>query len=77
MKRVLKILAALLWYIGGAMLVWKSGSLVVEAEALKLQRIWPYLAVFSGLLIGGVKAKYLFSHTCKKNLVRIDNLEAE
>ena len=76
MKRVLKILAALLWYGGGAMLVWKSGSLLLEAEALKLQRIWPYLAIFSGLLIGGLKAKYLFSHTCKKNLARIDNLAA-
>ena len=74
MKRVLKILAALLWYIGGVMLVWKSGSLLLEAESINLQKLWPYLAIIAGFMIGGVKAKLLFSHACRKNLTRIDNL---
>jgi len=76
MKRVLKILAALLWYIGGAMLVWKGGKLIFEAEAIIPQKIWPYLAILLGLILGGLKAKYLFSHSSKRNLARIDKLAA-
>lgn len=74
MKQVLKILAALLWYIGGGMLVWKSSSLLLEAETVVPQEIWPYLAILAGLIIGGLKAKYLFRHSCEKNLARIDGL---
>ena len=74
MKRLLKILAALLWHIGGIMLVWKSCKLLLEAESMNLQMLWPYLAILAGLVIGGVKAKFLFSHACRKNLARIDNL---
>ncbi|MEN8172372.1 MAG: hypothetical protein ABFS03_05770 [Chloroflexota bacterium] len=74
MKRLLKILAALLWHIGGFMLIWKSSKLIFEAETIIPQMVWPYLAVLAALLLGGLKAKYLFSHACKRNLARIDQL---
>ncbi|MCK5312804.1 MAG: hypothetical protein KAJ62_11880 [Desulfobacteraceae bacterium] len=72
--RTLKILAALLWYIGGIILVSKGGSLLIEADTLKPEQNWTWLALVIGLLIGGLKAKYLFSKSCKKNLTRIDLL---
>jgi hypothetical protein len=72
--RTLKILAALVWYIGGIILASKGGSLLFEAETLKPGQSWTWLAVVIGLLIGGLKAKYLFSQSCKKNITRIDSL---
>lgn len=72
--RTLKILAALIWYIGGIILVTKGGSLLIEAATLKPEQGWIWLAVVIGVLIGGAKAKYLFSKSCKKNLARIDLL---
>ena len=71
----LKILAALLWYLGGIMLVSKGSSLLIEADMLKPEKNWTWGAIVIGLLIGGLKAKYLFSKSCKKNLARIDLLD--
>ena len=73
--RSLKILAALIWYIGDIMLILKGRSLLVEADALKPEQIWPWLAVFAGLFFGGLQAKYLFAKSCQKNMYRIDALD--
>ena len=73
--RSLKILAALVWYVGGIVLLLKGGSLLVEADALKPEEDWPWLATVAGLFLGGLKAKYLFSETCRKSLDRIAALE--
>ncbi len=73
--QTLKILAALLWYLGGAMLGLKGGSLLLEAEMLKPEQNWTWRAIVIGLFIGGLKGKYLFSKSCKKNLARIDLLD--
>ena len=72
--RTLKILAALFWYIGGIILVVKGVSLLIQADTLKPEQNWTWQAVVTGLIIGGLKAKYLFSRSCKKNLTRIDLL---
>ena len=74
--RTLKMLAALLWYIGGMVLASKAGSLLIKADSLKPEQNWPWLAIVIGLLIGGLKAKYFFSKSCKKNLTRIDSIKA-
>ena len=73
--RRLKILAALVWYIGGIVLLLKGSSLLVEAESLRPEQNWPWLAVVAGLFLGGLQAKYLFSESCRKNLDRIAALE--
>ena len=73
--RSLKILAALVWYIGGIMMLVKGRSLLIEADALEPEQVWPWLAVFAGLFLGGLQAKYLFSKSCQKNLDRIDALD--
>ena len=72
--RGLKILAALVWYIGGIFLLQKGGSLLLEAEGLRPNLPWTRVAVIAGLLIGCVKARFLFNKSCRKNLIRIDEL---
>ncbi len=72
--RTLKILAALVWYIGGIQLLQKGISLLVEAEAMEPELVWPWIAGFVGLFFGGLKAKYLFTNSIKKNLIRVDGL---
>ena len=69
--RSLKILAALVWYVGGTILLLKGRSLLVEADALKPEESWPWLAAVAGLNLGGLKAKFLFNRSCQKNLDRI------
>jgi len=73
--RSLKILAALIWYIGGIMLILKARSLLVEADTFKPEQVWTWLAVVAGLFLGGLQAKFLFSRSCKKNMDRIDALD--
>ena len=73
--RSLKILAALVWYVGGIVLLLKGGSLLVEADALKPGQDWPWLAAVAGLFLGGLKARFLFNRSCQKNLDRIAALE--
>lgn len=73
--RNLKILAALVWYTGGIALVLKGSSLLIEANALKPGQGWPRLAVVTGLVLGGLQARFLFSKSCQRNLERIDALD--
>jgi hypothetical protein len=68
--RTLNIVAALVWYAGGTVLLLKGGSLLVEAEALELGRIWPWLAAILALFLGGWKARFIFGKSIKKNLAR-------
>ena len=73
--RSLKILAALVWYVGGIILLLKGGSLLVEADALRPEQEWPWVAAVVGPVLGGLKAKFLFSKSCRKNLARIAALD--
>ncbi len=73
--RTLKILAVLVWLIGGVMLVRKGGELLTEAYALNSIALWVGFSIAIGVLLGGLKSKYLFVKSCKKNLQRIDALE--
>jgi hypothetical protein len=74
--RTLKILASFVWYVGGIVLLLKGYSLLAEAESLRPGLRGPILAAGGGLLAGGLKAKYLFSKSCRKNLARIDALSS-
>lgn len=71
---ILKFLAAFVWYAGSFVLLLKGRSLLLEAKAIQPDLIWPWLIAVGALLLGGVKAKYLFSKSCRKNLARIDAL---
>lgn len=74
--RVLNILAALVWYIGGIILFFKARSLLIEANEIRSEQFWIWTAVLAGLLFGGAKAYFIFSKSCRKNLARIASLEA-
>jgi hypothetical protein len=73
--RSLNILAALVWYVGGFVLLLKGGSLLAEATSLRPGLVWPWVAVGTALLAGGLKAKFIFSRNCEKNLAHIAALE--
>ncbi len=73
--RTLNLLAALVWYGGGIALVFKGGSLLLEAEALKPGLAWPWVAAGLALVLGGLQARYLFVRNCHKNLSRIAALD--
>ena len=73
--RCLKIVAALIWYTGALVLVVKGGSLLAEANTLRSERHWPWLAVIAGLVLGFLQAKLVFINSCRKNLDRISTLE--
>ena len=74
-RRSLKLLAALVWYSGAVVLSFKSSRLLLEAYNIRPEQVWIYLAVVGGLMIGAIKAKYLFKRLCVKNLNRIDAIE--
>ena len=73
--RSLKILASLVWYSGFIVLFIKSSKLLLEAEKINPDQSWTWLALIAGVIIGGIKAKYLYAKLCIKNLHRIDTLE--
>jgi uncharacterized membrane protein len=70
-NRTLNFLAAAVWYIGGMVLLIKSSSLLAEAHELRPQQAWTWISIVAGLTIGGLKSKYLFVKSCRKNLFRI------
>lgn len=72
---ILHILAALVWYAGGIVLLVKGGSLLTEAEALDPGWTWPWLAGMIALLLGGLKARFIFGKSIKRNLARIAALD--
>lgn len=74
-RRTLTILAAIVWHIGGIVLLLKAASLLMEAGDLRPEQNWQLIFIPIGLLFGFLKARYLFSQACRKNLARIDALE--
>jgi hypothetical protein len=73
-RRILKIVASFVWYVGGIVLLLKGYSLLVEADSMRPGRLVPILAFGGGLLIGGMKARFIFVKSCRKNMARIDAL---
>ena len=74
--RSLKLLAAIIWYSGAVVLSYKSSRLLLEAQSINTNQTWIWLAVLTGIMIGMIKAKYLFKRVCIKNLKRINSLKS-
>lgn len=72
--RTLKLLALITWVIGGVVLFLKGYSLFAEAVALRPGAALSYLPFPIAIVVGGLKARYLFLPSCRRNLVRIDSL---
>ena len=73
-QRTLRIIAAIIWYIGGFVLLVKGGALIKNAYLIDAQSIWTYLAPILGIIIGLLKGRFLFSQSCEKNIKRINAL---
>ena len=68
-------LAALTWYVGSIILIYKGGSLLLEAFSLMPDKRWPFYAVGLGVIVGLIKSFYVFNKSCMKNLQRISKLQ--
>ena len=73
--QTLKILAALVWYTGVAVLLVKSSGLFLQAHQGGAGSWGVGVSFLAGLGLGLIKARYLFGAVCRKNLVRIQSLE--
>ena len=74
-KRTLVILAAVVWYIGGIMLFRSGLELVIQARELKGGTLWPVTFIIPGIVLGIIQAHFIFRHSCRKNIQRINQLE--
>jgi Na+-transporting NADH:ubiquinone oxidoreductase subunit NqrB len=72
--RKLKGLAALIWYIGGFILLLKGISLLEEAVLIRPDQYWHWVGIIVGIGIGMLKAVFIFKRSIHRNLDRIDNL---
>ncbi len=57
------------------MLLIKGSSLMLEAHSLRPEQYWVWLTIAAGLLIGGLKGRYIFSKSCRNNVARIYTLD--
>ena len=74
-KTALKVLAGAVWLGGAVHLLTKAARMFSAADALSPDNVWSWAAVVVAVLIGGIKAHYLFSRFCRRNLDRIAALE--
>jgi hypothetical protein len=73
-QRTLRIIAAIIWYIGGFVLLVKGSALIKNAYSIDAESIWTTTAPILGIIIGLLKGRFLFSHSCKNNITRINAL---
>jgi hypothetical protein len=73
--RQLKILAAGSWILGGVALASKAISLLSQAQTLSPHSSATLWSVVTGILIGTLKARWIFSTSYRKNLKRIEQLD--
>lgn len=68
-------LAALVWYTGVVVLIAKSGALFLEALENRADPLFIIGAVLCGIMIGKIKADFLFYTIGRKNIARINLLK--
>lgn len=72
----LKILAAIVWYIGPIILFTKGAQLANDAFDMEPEAWGRPFSWAAGILVGIVKTRYIFNKSNRKNLARIDALES-
>ena len=72
--KILKFLALATWITGGVILFLKGHALFAEAAGLRPGAELNSLPFLIAVPVGGLKARYLFSPSCRRNLARIDSL---
>lgn len=73
-KTALINLAAFIWFFGGIVLVTKGCMMLKAAFALDPLMLWVVVAFIGGIIVGLIKARFIFTHALKKNLKRIQGL---
>jgi len=73
-NRTLKLLALFTWTMGGVVLFLKGYALFAEANGLRPGAAMNYMPFAVAVVAGGLKARYLFLPSCRKNLARINSL---
>lgn len=74
-KRTLVYLAAFVWYLGGIMLFRSGWELLELARELRPGSNWHWLFILLGIILGVVQASTIFTRSCRKNLLRISQLD--
>ena len=74
-RRTLNTLAAIVWHVGGIVLLAKAASLLSAAGSMRPEQNRLWIFVVAGLLFGLIKARFLFSRFWHKNSARIDSLD--
>ena len=54
---MLKLLAALAWFVGAVILFQKGSNMLLKALTLEPENYWPYAALVASLILGGLKAE--------------------
>jgi hypothetical protein len=75
MKKILKLFAMIVWYIGFIALSLKSYRLFAEAYSINSNLSYLIIFLLLAFLLSLLKTKYIFTHSCQKNLQRIEALE--
>jgi len=73
--QTLKILAAVVWYIGPIILFSKGAQLATDAHLLEPDSWGRSFSWLTGIIVGIIKTRYIFNKSNRKNLARIDALE--
>jgi len=73
-QRTLRIIAAIIWYTGGFVLLAKGSVLIKNAYLIDARSIWTTMAPILGIIIGLLKGRFLFSKSYRKNIKRIKAL---
>lgn len=71
-KKTLKILAALVWLIGGAVLMIKGYLLLRNANLIHFNMENISIVLVISFILGQIKSKYIFEKFCINNLNRIN-----
>ena len=73
-KKTLIVLAAVIWYIGAAMLFRSGLELISQARALRPGSAWHWLFIGLGVALGVLQARTIFARSCRRNIQRIREL---
>ena len=74
-KSQIKVIAAIVWLSVSIVLGLKGRELFAAADSLQPGNTWSWVAVIAAVLIGAIKAHYIFGRFCLKNLDRIAALD--
>lgn len=74
--RTLKLLAAVVWYVGPIILFLKGAQLASDAQLLEPNSWGRPFSWIAGIIVGIIKTRYIFLKSNRKNLARIDALKS-